>query len=547
MKLSTRAMLNKVFTAVTGLSVVALVLVLIAVLGPMVYRGSGAVLFSGTVEFRKMQRDLFERFRPESLAAEIAETEEVRREVYRMVDEFKKGIDIDAMSDRARAINREFGKELRYKETPPEQYTELRGRSRAIRDKLKEVFGSQDIEVIEAGVAEVMRYADDPNFKGTCAEEFFELARNFRNAARQVDLSHYHDYVASLEEVELLLFGSHERNGLLGPRPEEPTRAMAQVRYGATRMDQANQLLDQLLMAEQWVAQEGRESLVKVRTPRVEQFKGTSLEPLFAYVENNVDGLLKPRFTCYWQFFIDDNVNGHYFGGVGPEILGTVLITVLGMVFVVPLGVIAAAYLVECSSEGWIIRIIRMCINTLAGVPSIVFGLFGLAFFVLFLFPLLGFERKPCILAASMTLALLTLPVMIRASEEAIRTVPRSYKEGSLALGASRFRTFVAVTLPAALPGILTGVILSLSRVAGETAPILFTGAVSLGPVPKSMFDPTRTLSYGSYDMAVGDRLAMMVPHNQYGMVVTLILLILILNAMAIVLRSRVFKKLKGH
>ena len=281
--------------------------------------------------------------------------------------------------------------------------------------------------------------------------------------------------------------------------------------------------------------------------PRRELFAGTSLEPLFPYVEARIDEMLEPRFTAYWQFFMDDNVNSHYFGGVGPEILGTLLVTVLGMLFVVPLGVISAAYLVECASENSVMRVIRMCINTLAGVPSIVFGLFGLAFFVLFLFPLLGFESKPCILAASMTLAILTLPVMIRASEEAIRAVPQSYKEGSLALGASPFRTFATVTLPAALPGILTGVILSLSRIAGETAPILFTGAVSYGDVPNSVFDPTRTLSYGSYDMAVGDRLAMMVPHNQYAMVVTLIALILALNAVAIVLRSRVFKKLKGQ
>jgi phosphate transport system permease protein len=276
-------------------------------------------------------------------------------------------------------------------------------------------------------------------------------------------------------------------------------------------------------------------------------FHDTALEPLFAYVPEHLNEMLRPRFTVYWQFFIDDNFDSHYFGGVGPEIIGTLLITVVGMLFVVPLGVISAAYLVECASEGPIMRILRMSINTLAGVPSIVFGLFGLAFFVLFLFPKLGFEPKACILAASLTLAVLTLPVMIRASEEAIRTVPRSYKEGSLALGASRFRTFVTVTFPAALPGILTGVILSLSRIAGETAPILFTGAVAMGPVPKSIFDPTRTLSYGSYDMAVGDRLAMMVPHNQYGMVLTLFVLILVLNAVAIVLRSRVFKKLKGH
>jgi len=219
----------------------------------------------------------------------------------------------------------------------------------------------------------------------------------------------------------------------------------------------------------------------------------------------------------------------------------------LGMLVAIPLGITSAAYLVECASDNFVVRIIRMCINTLAGVPSIIFGLFGLAFFVLFLFPVLGFESKPCILAASLTLGVLTLPVMIRASEEAIRAVPQTYKEASLALGASRFKTFITVIFPAALPGILTGVILSLSRIAGETAPILFTGAVALGPIPKSIFDSTRTLSYGSYDMAVGDRLAMMVPHNQYGMVVTLVLLILGLNTAAIILRSRVFKKLKGH
>jgi len=188
-----------------------------------------------------------------------------------------------------------------------------------------------------------------------------------------------------------------------------------------------------------------------------------------------------------------------------------------------------------------------MCINTLAGVPSIVFGLFGLAFFVLFFIPLFGGPSKPCILAGSMTLAVLTLPVMIRSSEEAIRTVPQTYKEASLALGASGFRTFMAVTLPAALPGILTGVILSLSRVAGETAPILFTAGITVGPVPKSIFQTTRTLSYGSWDMAVGDKLSAQVPHNQFGMVVTLILLILVLNALAIILRSRVFKRLKGQ
>jgi phosphate transport system permease protein len=318
-------------------------------------------------------------------------------------------------------------------------------------------------------------------------------------------------------------------------------------RFGATRWDQAQKLLDKLLWIEEWVEKEPGKPLEKARTSRKEKYAGTDLEPLFGNVENNLAKILKPRLTLYWQFFVDDNFNSHYFGGVGPEILGTLLITFLGMLFTVPLGLVAAAYLVECAPDNFILRIIRMCINTLAGVPSVVFGLFGLSFFVLFLFPLFGMPSKGCILAASLTLAILTLPVMIRASEEAIRTVPQTYKEASLALGASGFRTFVTVTLPVALPGILTGIILSLSRIAGETAPILFAGAVAMGPIPKSLFDPTRTLSYGSYDMAVGDRISMMVPHNQYGMVVTLVILVLCLNALAIGLRSRVFKRLKGH
>jgi len=191
-----------------------------------------------------------------------------------------------------------------------------------------------------------------------------------------------------------------------------------------------------------------------------------------------------------------------------------------------------------------------MCINTLAGVPSIVFGLFGLAFFVLYFLPLFGTPSEGNIMASSMTLAILTLPLMIRSSEEAIRAVPQTYKEASLALGAGSFITFVKVTLPAALPGILTGIILSLSRVAGETAPILFTGAVAFGRMPSGrdfLFQGTRTLSYGSYDMAVGDKIAKMVPHQQFGMVVTLILLVLILNAAAIYLRSRILKKLHGN
>jgi len=532
MRLACRMILDKTFTVLTALSVLLISIILLVVLGPMIYRGSGAVIFRGTVEFRRMQMGLFKRGDPRTLDVEISQAQKIRDAVYRQIDEFRHGIDTEELDDKARKIHREFGGQLRAKGITGDEYTELRDLTRDIRDKLEEAFESQDKAVIRQDINYVLAHKEDNRLKGTVAAAFFTLATDFMKSVENVDLSKLSQYTESIDEVEDIL------RQLLGPKPDEPTPALARMRYGATRWDQAQTLLDKLLYVERWVQTEPGKPL---------EIAGTPLESLPAFIEQNLPKMLKPRLTFYWQYFIDDSYNSHYFGGVGPEILGTLVITLLGMLFAIPLGLISAAYLVECASDNLAVKIIRMCINSLAGVPSIVFGLFGLAFFVLYLLPLFGRPSGGCILAASLTLAILTLPVMIRSSEEAIRSVPQTYKEASLALGASRFRTFVMVTLPAALPGILTGVILSLSRIAGETAPILFTGAVALGPVPKSVFQPTRTLSYGSYDMAVGDRISMMVPHNQYGMVVTLIVLILCLNAMAITLRSRIFKRLKGQ
>jgi phosphate transport system permease protein len=541
MRTSFRRISDKAFTILTGTSVVLLTFVLLIILGPMVWRGAKAVVFKDTVEFRKMQLDLYARGNPESLEIESAEAESFRNTVYEVVDEFKHGIDTEELTDRAKQIYRQFGKELRYKGVTGEEYREIRSLARDLRDTLQSAFESNDKKIINENTDYVLQYRSDANLADTAAAEFFTLAEDFQQSINNIDLNKREQYADSLQQIEDII------HRLLGPKPDDSVPALTMDRYGATRWDLAQNLLDKLLWSERWVQKEAGRPLVKIRVSRAEEFAGTKLEPLFGYIEKNLDKMLLPRPRFYWQYFIDDSTPGHYFGGVGPEILGTLLLTLLAMLFVFPLGVVSAAYLVECASDNVAVRIIRMCINTLAGVPSIVFGLFGLAFFVLFFIPLFGGPSKPCILVASLTLAVLTLPVMIRASEEAIRSVPLTYKEASLGLGASGFRTFVKVTLPASLPGILTGVILSLSRVAGETAPILFTGAVALGPLPKSLFDPTRTLSYGSYDIAVGDRLAMMVPHNQYGMVVTLVLLVLCLNAIAIILRARIFRNLKGN
>lgn len=547
MNLKPRHIKDKIFTGLAASSVILLTIILLIILGPMLIRGSGTVFFRGTIEFRKMQRDMHGRGNPDELNKQIAETQKFRREVYDKIQRFKRGIDTEQLTDQVKQIYRQFGQQLRHKDTETQKYSDLRSLTRTIRDTLITAFESEDKEQIAKLIESVMLHRDNPEFEGTVAQEFFTLAEQYQQAVSKVDLKKRRGYAESIRQIEDILFCSDEKPGLFGPRPGEPLPALTMLRYGATRWDRVNTLLNDFLWEEKWVLQTPGEPLVKIKISRAEEFKGTELEGLFNFVEQNIDKMLLPRFTFYWQYFIDGSTPGHYFGGVGPEILGTLLLTLLAMVFVFPLGVISAAFLVECTSDNLAVRIIRLCINTLAGVPSIVFGLFGLAFFVLYLLPLFGAPSKPCILAASLTLAVLTLPVMIRSSEEAIRAVPHTYKEASLGLGAGSLRTFLSVTLPAALPGILTGTILSLSRVAGETAPILFTGAIAFGPLPKSLFDPSRTLSYGSYDIAVGDRIAAMVPHQQYGMVVTLVLLVLCLNAVAIVLRSRVSRKLRGQ
>ncbi len=220
-------------------------------------------------------------------------------------------------------------------------------------------------------------------------------------------------------------------------------------------------------------------------------------------------------------------------GGLLPAIVGTIYLVGLTALLAAPIGIMAAAYLSEYARPGPLVRLIRLAIINLAGVPSVVYGLFGLALFV----TLLQFGR--CLLAGACTLALLVLPLVISASEEALRQVPRGLREGSLALGATRLQTVWRVVLPNAWPGILTGLILALGRAAGETAPILFTAAFfSLtDPFPNSPFDEILALPYQLYVMVTE---APHVPAEQkWGTALVLVGLVLALNSVAIVIRAR--------
>jgi phosphate transport system permease protein len=529
---------------------------LLVILGPMLVRGAKAVFFFGTNEFREMQLAVFGHGDAERIQRENREIEEARAFVYEAVNRFRRGIDTEHLEDEVRDIYRDYGSYLRDLGISGERYSTLRAKAKDLRDILVEAFESRDKKDVQSKLQSVLEYRADPDFDETPVGAYFQTAESYARIAESVDLSKREQYAKAFDEVQEAL------HKLFGPRPGEPDPALTIDRYGATRWDVVQREIHRLLYSEDWVETEPGRPMVRNTTARKEFFAGTELEPIFDYVETNLEKLFNPRFTFYWRYFIDESTDGHYFGGCGPEILGTLALTFFSMLFSIPLGIISAAFLVECAGDNIVVRVIRTCINTLAGVPSIVFGLFGMAFFVLFLFPMIGeFGRqtlgifseetaknlsKPNILAASLTLGLLVLPVIIRASEEAIRAVPRTYKEAALALGAGHFRTFMTVILPAAAPGIFTGIILSLSRAAGETAPILFTGAIAFGPIPDSILEPTRALSYGSYDIAVGDRLAMLVPHKQYGMVMTLVALVLSLNIIAIWIRSRSSRKLRG-
>lgn len=243
-----------------------------------------------------------------------------------------------------------------------------------------------------------------------------------------------------------------------------------------------------------------------------------------------------------WDFLTKSPTEGMTAGGIFPAIVGTFYLVIGSLIFAVPLGVMSAIYTTEYAGNGYIVRFIRLMTNNLASVPSIVFGLFGMALFV----NRLGFGDS--ILAGSLTLGLLTLPLIIRTSEEALKAVPDAYRSGSLALGASKLQTIRKVVLPSALPNILTGVILSIGRVSGETAPILFTVAAYFLPnLPQSIFDQAMALPYHLYVLATsGTDLEASRP-MAYGTALVLIVIVLIFNLSATLLRQRLNKKFKQN
>jgi len=305
---------------------------------------------------------------------------------------------------------------------------------------------------------------------------------------------------------------------------------------------------------------------VTVRAADGQEKELRALDMYRAYPANQlgVAGRLGVYGSRLWEFFSADPRESNTEGGIFPAIFGTVMMVIVMSIIVVPLGVLAALYLREYARQGPLVRIVRIAVNNLAGVPSIVFGVFGLGFFVYFVgggidrifFP----EALPTptygtggILWAALTLALLTVPVVIVSSEEALASVPRSMREASLAMGATKFQTILRVVLPAAAPGILTGLILAMARGAGEVAPLMLTGVVKLAPdLPLDSFFPFfhldrkfMHLGFHIYDVGFQSPNVEAAKPMVYTTTIFLLAIVVLLNLTAIIVRNRLREKYK--
>ncbi len=514
MRISTRKLLDRSFSSVGVISIALMGLILLVILVPIFRKGIGALVFEATVEHRRLILDNFDHGDDLELAAEIKSAREARQPVYEMVQAFESRQqakidslrpDLETLAERDDSMGRLVARRLK-RLGPDEDFLE-------------------QVETIQQLVPRLREYGDGDD----APKEIAAISSGITRITSQT---------LAFAELKEVLYD------LLGPAPGEPMPQLTRKQYGQTRWEKARETIDHLFFIERWdYSGPGMGTLV--REPRVEQFRETEIEPLFAYVEGHAEAMLQPRWTLYWGFLTDKPLDSHIFGGIYPELIGTIYLTLGAILFAVPIGIIAAIYFTEYAKAGRLISFLRACVSTLAGVPSIVFGMFGLAFF------LNVWQLPKGVLAGSLTLALLILPVIIRASEEAIRSVPHTYREAALSLGAGRWRTIVTVILPAALPGILTGIVISMGRAAGETAPIIFTAAASVAaPLslnPLQAWDqPTAALSWNIYNLCTEHEAADEIRHVQFGMVAVLITVVLALNLFAIILRARIAKKLKG-
>lgn len=567
MKTSTRKILDKSFSALALSSMAIMCAAAVAFLAPIIINGSGAVWFKATVEHFKFLREVLDRGSAQELAAMTEKSDAAREKLYSLMRAYESPADFKKISGAIASARRaafaeaakksaEFVKILdenkgaasapvikKFGEGIFADYSGLvSGAAKRSSSPAMAEFLAGEKEALQDGARAVLEdFAKIRKLsvleKGRMRRELPAAALENLGAASEKVSEDNAAYAAFKEGVW----------ELLGPMTQADKEAAKMMRrkFGQTRMDVARKVLGEsvLRIRVNSTDSSGRQTSESVLV--AERFKGTPLAEMAKCAEENFTAMMQPRNTFYWGFLFDSPYDSNIFGGIFPMILGTFYLTVGAMIFAAPLGIVAAIYFSEYAKNGRVVNFLRMCVGTLAGVPSIVFGLFGLAFLI----NTVKVSESKSVLAGSITLALLILPTIIRSCEEALKTVPNSYREAALGLGAGKWRAICTVILPAALPGMLTGIIISMGRAAGETAPIIFTAATSTGAaiaLADVFTEATPALPWNIYNICSEHEMADKIEHVQYGMVLTLIAIVLLLNSVAIVLRDRLQKKLRG-
>lgn len=568
MKTAYRKILDKSFTYVAYASLAVIALAILTFLAPIVYRGVGAVIFNATVEHEKFLIENLGRSPTKSDEERIKLSNEARAPLYEMMDKYESPSDtsfdakINTAFDAAFESMKKHSQELL-------SSLELKGaeRGKRIAQISEKIWADYIGEVDKASsdakkdgtsfaLIKVLKGQDERLADAVRREvaylnsikklNFMQKSLIRRNASAGVK-KHIDAVVSELDEQNAAYKTFKEGIVKLLGQPDIKSKDAVNLlrqKYGQTRMDMARSALEDSVLTISVKAKDsgGAEYIKRVKT--AEFFKGTKVGEMAEYIEENFDAMLQPHMIAYWGFFFDEPFDSNIFGGIWPMILGTFYLTLGSMIIAAPLGIAASIYFSEYSKGGKSVEFLRICVGTLAGVPSIVFGLFGLAFLI----NTVKISEGKSVLAGCVTLALLILPTIIRSCEESLKAVPNSYREAALSLGANKWKAIRTVILPAALPSMLTGIIISMGRAAGETAPIIFTAATSTGAalaISEIFTQPTPALPWNIYNICSEHEMAERVSHVQYGMVLTLIGIVLLLNAIAIVIRARLQNRAK--
>lgn len=568
MKTAYRKILDKSFTYVAYASLAVIALAILTFLAPILYRGVGAVIFNATVEHEKFLIENLGRSPTKSDEERIKLSNEARAPLYEMMGKYESPSDtafdakINTAFDAAFESMKKHSQELL-------SSLELKGaeRGKRIAQISEKIWADYIGEVDKASsdakkdgtsfaLIKVLKGQDERLADAVRREvaylnsikklNFMQKSLIRRNASAGIK-KHIDAVVSELDEQNAAYKTFKEGIVKLLGQPDIKSKDAVNLlrqKYGQTRMDMARSALEDSVLTISVKAKDsgGAEYIKRVKT--AEFFKGTKVGEMAEYIEENFDAMLQPHMTAYWGFFFDEPFDSNIFGGIWPMILGTFYLTLGSMIIAAPLGIAASIYFSEYSKGGKSVELLRICVGTLAGVPSIVFGLFGLAFLI----NTVKISEGKSVLAGCITLALLILPTIIRSCEESLKAVPNSYREAALSLGANKWKAIRTVILPAALPSMLTGIIISMGRAAGETAPIIFTAATSTGAalaISEIFTQPTPALPWNIYNICSEHEMAERVSHVQYGMVLTLIGIVLLLNAIAIVIRARLQNRAK--